>query len=459
MEFKMTIPKRGKIVKGTVFLVKDKECYVDIKAPKDGIIYKEHLTLEEIDSCKDVVNEGDELEFKITNVDDESSQILLSRIAVLRREKRKEFDEFAKKDEIFEAKVVKTNNHGLILRYKGVELFMPASHIDVKRVRIDDFKGKTLECKVIEHNNRRSVVSRKVVLREKLKQEKKEEYDNIEVGDVFTGKVVNVLDFGAFISIGKNDGLLHRSQISHYRVNNAKEVINVGDEVKVEVISKDKGKIGLSAKKLKPTPWQEFAEDHKVGNEVEGTIVKKMANAMLLEVAKEVVGIMNEKDYSWNPKDNLAGEVEEGDTLNVKILSIDTKKRRMSLSKKHLEYNPWKDVSVKVNEEVSGTVKEIQQNGAIVEVQGVNAFLPIGEISDEHVDEIANHIKVDEAINALVTELDKRNWHMKISIKALKNKKERETFKQYKKEEKTMNAPTLGEMFKEKFDDLKNNEH
>jgi small subunit ribosomal protein S1 len=106
---------------------------------------------------------------------------------------------------------------------------------------------------------------------------------------------------------------------------------------------------------------------------------------------------------------------------------------------------------------VSGTVKELQSNGALVEVQGVNAFLPISEITDEHVSEIANVLKVEDVINAVVLEVDKRQWHMKISVKAYKNKKERETFKKYKAEEKTASAPTLGELFKEKFEDLKNN--
>jgi len=456
MEFKMVMPKRGKIVKGTVFMVKDNMCYVDIKAHIDGIIYKEYLTLEDIESCSEVVKEGDELEFKITNIDEENQQILLSRIPVLQREQRADFDDFATQDEIFEAKVVKTSKHGLILNYSGVELFMPASHIDLEHVEIEDFKGRTLECKVIEHNNRRSVVSRKLVLKQREKQAKKTEFEAIQVGDVLTGKIANVLDFGAFVTIGKNDGLLHRSQISHYRINNAKDALTVGDEIKVEVISKEKGKIGLSAKKLLKTPWQSFAENVKIGDEVEGKVVKKMANAMLLEVEREVVGIMNEKDYSWDPKENLAGEVHEGDTLKVKVLSMDVKKRRMSLSKKHLEYNPWNDVSVKVKEVISGTVKEIQSNGALVEVQGVNAYLPISEISTEHVNDINQAIKVDDVINAIVLELDKRNWHLKISIKALKEKQERDTFNKYKAEEKAVAAPTLGDLFKEKFEDLKN---
>jgi ribosomal protein S1 len=454
MEFKMTIPKRGKVVKGTIFQVNDNECYVDIKAPSDGIIYKEHLSLEPIESCKDVVKEGDVLDFKIANVDNENSIVLLTRKDMLRDKKRAEFDEFAKQDEVFEAKVVKTNKHGLILRYNDVELFMPASHIDLVRVETEDFKGKTLECKIIEHSDSRSVVSRKLVLKKREKEAKKAEYENIKVGDKFNGTVTTVLDFGAFVSIGKNDGLLHKSEISHYRVNNAKDALKPGDQVEVVVINKEKGKLGLSAKKLLKTPWELFAAKTKVGDKVEGTIVKKMANAMLLEVEKEVVGIMSEKDYSWDPKEKLAGQVEVGDKVEVKILSMDVKKRRMSLSKKHLDYNPWEDVSVKQGEEVSGTVEDLQSNGALVNVQGVKAFLPISEISDEHVREITNHIKVDDVINALVLDVDKLNWNMKISIKALAEKKERETFEKYKQQEENVKT-TIGELFGDKLDKLK----
>lgn len=449
--------RRGKIVEGTVILVSDEECYVDIGAFADGVVYKDHLSLESIESCHDVVSEGDTLTFKVTDIanDDEEQRILLSRLAVIHHEKRKEFNDFLEENEVFEAKVIKSNKGGLILKKQGVEMFMPMSHIDFKRVQAKDFIGKTLKCTVLENEGRNLVVSRKNVLRQLHKEEKKEELDEMNVGDVLEGSIVRVLDFGAFVRFERVEGLLHKSEISHYRVNDARDVLKKGEKVQVKVISREKNKVGLSAKRLKPSPWDKFAKEHNVGDKVEGKIVKKMANAMLLEIEKEVVGIINKRDYSWDPNHNLAGDVEEGDSLEVKILNMNPKRERMTLSKKHLEYNPWNDVSVKVGEETSGVVKELRENGAIVEVQGVEAFLPIGEIKDEHVSDVKAELTVEDAIKVLVKDLDKKNWKMIVSIKALKQRKEKETFKKFKKDEKQAQKQTLGDLFKDKFKELK----
>ena len=456
MEFKMNNVKVGRIVEGTVFHVTDDVCYVDLQAFADGVIYKEGLSFgKSIESCKEVVKEGDVLTFKVTKIDHDNQRILLSRIDMLRDENRTKLNEELKNVERIEAKVTKVTKGGLILRYKTLELFMPMSHIDVKRVNAEDFKGQTLTCKIIEQDERRVVVSRRVVLNEDYKLAKKESYDKLEVGQQYDGVVTNVMDFGAFVKIGMTEGLLHRSEISHHRVNNASDVIKANDEVTVQVISKEKNKLGLSMKVMQKAPWVIFSEEHKVGDEVEGTIVKKMATGMLVELARDVVGLLSSKDYSWNPRENLAGEVEVGHKLTLKILSMDPAKRRMGLSKKHLDYNPWNDVSVKVGEEISGTVEEIQSKGALVKVQGVKAYLPISEVSVDRIREVSEVLKVDDVINGVVLELDKRNWRMKISIKELKESKEREIFAKYKESEKEVKKQTLGDLFKDKFDSLK----
>ena len=331
---------------------------------------------------------------------------------------------------------------------------MPLSHIDVKHVNPDEFKGQELTCKVIEQDDKRIVVSRKLVLNEDYKAAKALEFESLKEGETYEGVVTKILEFGAFVRIGKNEGLLHKSEISHYRFKKISDVLEEGQEVTVKLINKDGKKLGLSIKALSKAPWVLFEENHKVGDEVEGTIVKKMANGMLVEVEREVAGMLMEKDYSWNPKENLAGNVEVGDKLTLKILSMEPKKGRMGLSKKHLEYNPWQDVTVKVGEEVSGTVTALQEKGAIVEVQGVNAFLPISEVTSDHINEIKEVLKLEQVINAVVLELDKRNWHLKISIKQLKEQKEREIFEKYKEDE-TMEKQTLGDLFKDKFDEFK----
>ena len=455
MEFKMNNVKVGRVVEGTVFQVNDDVCYVDLGAFADGLVNKEHLSLTPINSCKEVVKEGDVLNFKVSQINYDDQRIILSRLSMLRDENRIKFDDEMTSDARLTAKVTRVTRGGLQLRYNDIELFMPASHVDTKRVELEDFKGRTLECKIIENDGRKVVVSRREIIKEDARAARKVALEKIQVGDKQEGTVTKVLDFGAFVRLDLVEGLLHRSEISHYRVKDVSEVLKEGDKVTVEVIKKENNKIGLSMKSMEKTPWESFNESNKVGDEVEGVIVKKMATGMLMAVEREVVGIINDRDYSWNPRENLAGNVEVGDKLSVKILTLDPEKRRMSLSKKHLEYNPWNDVSVKVNEEVSGTVEELQSKGALVKVQGVKAFLPISEITSDRVNQIADVLKVDDVIKALVLEVDKRNWRMKLSIKALADQKERAIFENYKKTEETVKKQTLGDLFEDKFKEFK----
>ena len=456
MDFEMKKVKVGMVVEGKVFYVTDESVYVDLKAFSEGVIHKKALTLDEINSCKDIVKEGDMITAKIRRIDrDDPQQILLSRIDILRDEKRNKYGDLVGKNERIKVKVKLITKGGLVVVHDGVEMFMPLSQIDTKRVEAADFENKTLECTIIETGYRKIIVSRRRLLEEDLRIQKEEEFKTFKIGQVLEGKVVRVVDFGAFVSIGVTEGLVHISQISHHQVTKVSDVLSVGDTVKVEIIRLDKKRVGLSIKKLLKTPWQLYAEEHKVGDKITGKIVRKMAKGMLVEVARDVVGLISSNDYSWDPKTNLAGEVEVGSELELQIISINPENRKMGLSKKHLSYNPWNDVTVKNGEEVSGIVEEIQARGAIVKIQGVKAYLPIGEISAERVDKVSDVLKFEEVIKVLVLEVDKKEWKMVVSIKQLLDEKQKKEFAEYLKTEEKAQKTTIGDLFGDKLKDLK----
>ncbi len=455
MEFNMKKIRNGMLVEGTVFMVTDNSVHLDFGAFAEGVIYKDWLTLEDIESCKDVMKEGDVITAKISKIDHENQQILLSRTDILLEEKRKNFDKFSHDVEKFNAKVKRSINGGLLLDYNGIEMFMPLSHSSLDRVEAEDFVGQTLEVSILENKNGKIKVSRRKVLEAERKVNRKKEFEAIQVNDIVKGKVVRIMDFGAFVEIGFNQGLIHKSELSHHRTEKVEEVVVENQEVEVKVISKEKGKIGLSIKALEKTPWQIFSEENKVGDEIKGKVVRKMANGILVEISRDVIGMLHKKDYSWDPRLNFAGDVQVGDEVTLKVLSLDIKNRKMGLSKKHLEYNPWKDVTVRVGEEVSGMVEELQSNGALVKIQGVKAFLPIGEIKSERVQDIAQVLKVNEVINAVVTNVDKHSWKMSISMNQLVEGKQRAEFAEYLKTEETAAPTTLGDLFKDQLEKFK----
>lgn len=201
-------------------------------------------------------------------------------------------------------------------------------------------------------------------------------------------------------------------------------------------------------KALQETPWEGFIKNHKVGDLVKGKIVRKMQYGMLVEVEREVVGLLNRFDYSWNPDENLAGEVEVGQEIELKITSINKDKQQFSLSKKHLEYNPWADLKFKKGEHVSAEVKRIEDKGAVMEVEGVEAFLPIGEVSMEHISRVDEKIKVGDIVTAEITEFNPRRWIMTLSLRSIAERKSREAYDK-QLEENVSGNQSLHDLFKE----------
>lgn len=454
MDFKNV--SEGSIVTGTIYEVKDTELIIAIDGvPTEGTLSLEQISKKPILSLKDLYQKGDSIDVQVIKKDDE--HLILSRLDIERKATFEALQDFFSQDKAFEALVKGANRGGLSLEYEGYELFMPASEVSVTYTsNLADFAGQQLLVKVIEIRRDKIVVSHKLVEKEGEKINKQKELESIQVGDVLEGTVIKILDFGAFVRFQYAEGLVHISQLSHHQVEKVSDVLKEGQKVTVKVIDAEGDKRGLSLKALEPTPWEAFAKNHQEGDKVTGKIIKKMQFGFLVEVAPDVVGMVNKFDYSWDPNYNLAGDVSEGEDIEVQILSIDVKKRRMQLSKKHLEYNPWDDVKVKVGEKVSGEVKALQSHGALVEIQGVNAYLPIGEIKEERLERVADALKEGDVINAIVKKFDARRWSLVISKVAYDEQVVREEYQKYMKTEDTENqSQTLGELFADKFASLK----
>ncbi len=402
-----------------------------------------------------MIKVDDVITVKVTKISEGESEnvLLLSRLDLEKKEAFEKFKaELAEGNDVV-AKAKKSVNGGLLLDFHGIELFMPDSLIDLANTPKDQLGlvGTEQKVRILEIRNERGkdkyIVSRKQVQYDELKQREKDELAAVQVGDVRQGTVQRLAEFGAFVKIGQfTEGLLHISEISHYRVAKVEDALKPGDEITVKVIKISGRKISLSMKALEEKPWDLFVKNHKVGDRVLGTVVKKMQFGMIIELEKEVRGLLNRFDYSWNPQDNFAGTVQIGAQFEVQITSIDLEKEQFTVSKKHLEYNPWSDVKVRQGELVTATVKTVQEKGAIVEVKGIEAYLPISELAEERIEKAADKVKVGDVLQVEVIEFFPKEWKMKVSLRRAASKAERREYEAHLNENVSSNQ-SLADLF------------
>ena len=337
IEKSLRLPRIGETVNGKVHQVTDKEIIVNMGCKKDGVIPKEEVTLEGDQKLTDLFKAGDEIQAKVIKTDDGDGVILLSKKKLEVNEHWNEIVEALENKSIINVKVVKQVNGGVIAAYKEVSGFIPLSQLSDKYVEnAEEFIGQELPVRVtrVDQKRGRAVFSHKIILTEEKEQRMKEVWDKLQVGDIVEGTVMRFTDYGAFVDLGGIDGLLHISEISWGKLKHPQEVLSIGDKVKVKILSMndEKGKISLGLKQTTPEPWSVINEKYQIGQVVTGKVVQIKEYGAFVELEPGLDGLVHISEVAHKRVNDIADELTVGQTVDAKILDIDTERKRISLS-------------------------------------------------------------------------------------------------------------------------------
>ena len=329
------------IITGTVIDVKEDEVFVDIQYRADGIIKLDEMTEEERENPKDHFEVGSDIDVYVIKLDDGEGNVSLSTRRVQGMKSWKELLEKYENDELVTGEVTGFNKGGLTVDVNGIGGFIPASQVATYFVKnFKKFVGETWELKIVSIDERKNrlVLSRKDVLLDELE----EKWEELEEGQVIEGEVARLTDFGAFVEVNGLDGLLHVSDIAWSRVEVPSDVLSVGDtiEVKILKLNKEKNRISLGRKQLLDKPFEEFVKNHEVGEVVKGKVVNLLDFGAFVEVAEGVEGLVHVSEISWDHVEKPSDELNVGDEIDVKIISLDKEEEKIGLSIKQLTEAP-----------------------------------------------------------------------------------------------------------------------
>jgi small subunit ribosomal protein S1 len=333
--------EEGDVVSGKVVRIDQDEVLVDIGYKSEGVIPMNELSIRKSVDPHDEVELGEEVDALVLTKEDQDGRLVLSKKRARFEKAWRKIEAAAESGEPVEGTVIEVVKGGLIIDL-GVRGFLPASLVDIRRVQnLDEFLGTKIECKVIELNRSRNnvVLSRRAVLEEERKEVRQQILDRLQPGMVVEGAISNIVDFGAFVDLDGIDGLIHISELSWSHVNHPSEILSIGDVVPVKVldIDRDRQRISLGLKQTQEDPWQRVINTYRIGDELEGKVTKVVTFGAFVEIMDGVEGLVHISELAHHHVENPREIVEPGQDVRVKILEIDSERRRLSLSVKRVE--------------------------------------------------------------------------------------------------------------------------
>jgi small subunit ribosomal protein S1 len=333
--------QEGDVVTGNVVRIDNDEVLVDIGYKSEGVIPAGELSIRKSVDPSEEVQLGEEVDALVLTKEDQDGRLILSKKRARFEKAWRRIEAAAESGEPVEGAVIEVVKGGLIIDL-GVRGFLPASLVDIRRVpNLDEYMGQAIECKVIELNRSRNnvVLSRRAVLEEQRKEDRERILDRLQPGQVVEGTISNIVDFGAFVDLDGIDGLIHISELSWSHVNHPSEILSIGDEVSVKVldIDRDRQRISLGLKQTQEDPWQRVVDTYNIGDELEGSVTKVVTFGAFVEILDGVEGLVHISELAQHHVENPREIIQPGDPVRVKILEIDSERRRLSLSIKRVE--------------------------------------------------------------------------------------------------------------------------
>jgi small subunit ribosomal protein S1 len=418
----------NKIVTGKVLEIRGDDVVIDIGYKSEGVIKIDEWKEEGSDAAPPKA--GDTVEVLLETVEGEDGTIALSYRKAKRQKEWNAVLEKHKEGDVVSGKVLKKIKGGLLVNI-GVNVFLPASQVDIRRPQsIDEYIERTIECVIlkIDEQRRNIVVSRRKLIEDRRKIQKEKLLAELSEGQIRKGIVKNIAEFGAFVDLGGIDGLLHITDMGWHRVTNPRDVVQIDQELEVYIlhIDREKEKIALSLKHKTPSPWQNIETKYPIGQRFQGEVVNIMPYGAFVKLEPGIEGLVHISEMSWikriaDPKEI----VQIGDKVEVQVLNINHDKKEISLGMKQCQSNPWGEVAKKYppGTVISGVVRNLTNYGAFIEIEeGIDGLLHVSDMS--YVRKVSNPSEVvqkGQKLTCVVLTVDQERKRVALGLKQMGN--------------------------------------
>ncbi len=419
--------QEGEVIRGRIVQVSDDFVMVDIGYKSEGQI-SIHEFKDELGKVQAGI--GDEIDVLLEFHDDDDGTIHLSKEKAAKIKVWDDISRIYSDDGMIEGKIIAKVKGGLAVDI-GVQAFLPGSQVDLRPVRnLESLIGHTFPFKVLKYNKKRRnvVLSRRALLEKEREQMKSYTLATLEDNKVVDGIVKNITDYGVFVDLGGIDGLLHITDMSWGRVGHPSEMFQIGDKIKVKILSfdRDSERVSLGLKQLVDDPWTKAEEKYPVETKVRGKVVSLTDYGAFVEIEEGVEGLIHVSEMSWTKKIRHPSKIlSVGDEVEAIVLSINPESKRISLGMKQLESNPWDVIAQKypVGTTIAGKIKNITDFGIFIGIdEGIDGLVHISDISwTKRVKHPSEIFRKNQEVQAIVLNIDKDNERFSLGIKQLES--------------------------------------